>query len=94
MRYLVGYDIADDRRRDRVATTLLDFGKRLEESLFLVYAEPARHEELLARLRKLVDGAPLDRIHVVPICNACWSKVVVFGEGQAIGGIPGPLVSG
>ena len=82
MRYLVGYDIADDRRRDRVATTLLDFGKRLEESLFLVYAEPARYEELLARLGKLASGAPLDRIHVVPICNACWSKAVVFGEGQ------------
>ena len=82
MRYLIGYDIADDRRRDRVATTLLDFGQRLEESLFLVYAETARYEELLARLATLAAGAPLDRIHVVPICHACWGKAVIFGDGQ------------
>lgn len=82
MRYLIGYDITDDRRRDRLATTLLDFGQRLEESLFLVYAEPARYEELLARLRKLAEGAPLDRIHVVPVCNACWGKAVIFGDGR------------
>ena len=81
MRYLVGYDIADDRRRDRLATALLDFGQRLEESLFLVYADDSRHQELMKRLTGLA-GDPLDRVHVIPVCNACWTKAVTFGSGQ------------
>ena len=82
MRYLVGYDISDDKRRDRVATTLLDFGQRLEESLFLVYAESARYKELMDRLARLAGDAPLDRIHVIPVCDSCWRKSVTFGVGQ------------
>ena len=82
MRYLVGYDITDDRRRDRIATGLLDFGSRLEESLFLVYADDARYEELLTRLKGLAGDEPLDRIHVIPLCNACWGKAVTFGQGE------------
>ena len=74
MRYLVGYDISDDKRRDRVATALLDFGQRLEESLFLVYAESARYKELMDRLSNLAGDGPLDRIHVIPVCDACWRK--------------------
>ena len=79
MRYLVGYDISDDKRRDRVATALLNFGQRLEESLFLVYAESARYKELMDRLSNLADDGPLDRIHVIPVCDACWRKSVTFG---------------
>ena len=36
MLYIVCYDIADERRRTRVAGTLLDYGRRLEESVFAV----------------------------------------------------------
>lgn len=35
MRFLVCYDIADDRRRDRMAKALLDYGARIQESVFL-----------------------------------------------------------
>jgi CRISPR-associated endonuclease Cas2 len=34
-RYLVTYDVADDKRRDRVHRTLLDFGDALQFSVFL-----------------------------------------------------------
>ena len=35
MQYVICYDIADDGRRGRVASTLLDFGTRVEESVFV-----------------------------------------------------------
>lgn len=41
-RYLIAYDIADDRRRNRVATLLKHYGKRLQYSVFLVESRPAK----------------------------------------------------
>jgi CRISPR-associated protein Cas2 len=78
MRYLVCYDIADDRRRDRVATALLDFGPRLQESVFLVDLD----EELFGRMKRRIVGEvdeEADRVHVVPVCEACFGKVWYAG---------------
>jgi CRISPR-associated protein Cas2 len=34
MFYVVSYDIPEDRKRDRVSKTLLDFGARVQYSVF------------------------------------------------------------
>ena len=78
MRYLVCYDIADDRRRDRLAGALLDFGPRLQESVFLLDLD----EELLVRLKervtKVVDES-VDLVHVFAMCGACEGKIWGLG---------------
>ena len=33
MQYVICYDIADDRRRDRIASALLDYGPRAQEKI-------------------------------------------------------------
>lgn len=45
--YVVAYDIPDDRRRARIAKTLEGYGDRLQYSVFVVVARPAK----LVRLR-------------------------------------------
>lgn len=35
-RYLIAYDIPDDRRRTRIAKTLSSYGERMQFSVFLV----------------------------------------------------------
>lgn len=45
--YVVAYDIPDDTRRSRIAKTLEGYGDRLQYSVFVVLARPAK----LVRLR-------------------------------------------
>ena len=35
MQYVISYDLADDGRRNRLASALLDFGARVQESVFV-----------------------------------------------------------
>jgi len=78
MRYLVAYDITDDRTRDRLAKILLDFGKRLQESLFLCEIDPDQKAKLLERAKKVVNPIE-DKLHLIPICNQCWENVEAIG---------------
>lgn len=55
-RYLIAYDVCDDRRRSRVATILQSYGSRLQYSLFQVDISPARLERLAAQLEKEISS--------------------------------------
>jgi CRISPR-associated protein Cas2 len=78
MRYFVSYDIADDRRRARLAKELLNYGPRLQESLFLADTSEARFADLQKDVDAIVDPV-LDSVLIVPLCDACWKKVEVKG---------------
>lgn len=41
-RYLVAYDIVDDRRRTKIAKVLESYGDRIQYSVFVVDIKPAR----------------------------------------------------
>ncbi len=60
-RMLVAYDIADDRRRDRVAVALQEHGERVQYSVFFVDGRPATFVRLYAQLSGLID-ASTDRV--------------------------------
>lgn len=52
---LVAYDVVCDRRRERLATLLSGHGDRIQYSVFLVEAKPARLLRLRARITAEVD---------------------------------------
>ena len=80
MRFVICYDITDDRRRARVSTALLDYGARLQESVFVATLDDVLLTRLVQRLRKLID--PLaDKVHLFPQCGTCAAKVLQLGEG-------------
>lgn len=49
-RYLIAYDIPDDKRRSRLAKKLLTYGDRIQYSVFVADCRPAR----LIRLRSAI----------------------------------------
>ena len=81
MEYVICYDIADDRLRDRVARALLDYGQRVQESVFVAHLDDELHGRMLARVEKLVEKSE-DRIHVFALCNACEGKALSIGTGE------------
>lgn len=82
MLYLVAYDIADDTRRSRAAHALLDFGVRVQESVFeCLIEDDARVKTLLERLRTVI-AADEDSVRIVPVCASCTAKQVIIGRGE------------
>jgi CRISPR-associated protein Cas2 len=54
-RFLVTYDVAHDRRRDRVHRTLLDFGDWVQFSVFLCELEERERVRLRGRLDAVIN---------------------------------------
>lgn len=83
MQYVVCYDIADDRRRNRMATALLDFGERVQESVFVAHLDDDLAERMKERLTRIVD-ADWDRVHVFEMCAGCAKRVWVLGTAEVV----------
>lgn len=81
MQYVVCYDISDDRRRSRVATLLLDFGARVQESVFLAHLDDDLLERMRNRLTEVVDP-DWDKLHVFELCGNCEKKCWALGQGE------------
>ncbi len=79
MLYLITYDIADDRRREDVATLLSGYGPRVQLSVFECELR-TRHEAagLRAALRDLIDPIE-DQVRVYPLDDHAARAVVVIG---------------
>jgi CRISPR-associated protein Cas2 len=83
MQYVVCYDIADDRRRDRIASALLDYGPRAQESVFVANLDDELATKLVARLKKLVDEH-FDRVHIFELCQTCVGKTRTMGTAEVV----------
>lgn len=78
-RYLVCYDIPDDRRRTRVAKWLDGFGDRLQFSVFECWLREADRSKLLEGIKEriLVDE---DRISFYVLCKTCREAALHLGK--------------
>jgi len=82
MQYVVCYDIADDARRSRISAVLLDFGVRVQESVFVAHLDDALAARLRDRLLRVVDNER-DRLHMFQLCAACEKKGWAVGDEPA-----------
>jgi len=81
MFYVVSYDIPDDKRRGSVAKTLLDFGARVQYSVFECIMDDSAHQEMMNRLFKIVVEEE-DKIRVYALCAKCEGGIAVLGSGE------------
>lgn len=87
-RFLVAYDITDDRRRARIAKLLERYGDRVQYSVFLVECVPARLLRLKAALEKTFERqedsiliCDLGRLGSIPPWSAHY-----LGHGRSVTG--------
>ena len=83
MQYVICYDIADDGRRSRLASALLDFGARVQESVFVANLDDELAGKMKERVTKLIDEQ-WDRVHIFELCQACAGRTRVLGYGELI----------
>lgn len=79
MKYIVVYDISDDKRRNAVADFLKGKGQRLQESVFECSFCQQEADGAAKYLGKLL-GDNEGNIRMYPVCGECLSKAVGIGE--------------
>ena len=81
MFYVVSYDIPDDKRRLRAAKVLLEFGIRVQYSVFECLLQEDQRQDLADRLASVIELTD-DRIRIYPLCANCKQEVALLGEGK------------
>jgi CRISPR-associated protein Cas2 len=92
-RYIVAYDVASDIRRTRVAKKLESYGDRVQHSVFLIDAKPAKVLRLKAATTSYVDLATDSLLvcDVGPLADGGMRRIQFIGSPRTVTG-QGPLV--
>ncbi len=77
---IVAYDIADDRRRVKIATILEDYGVRVQYSVFECDITDKQFGLLQKRLVRYIKEG--DSLRIYRICTVCKERIRFFGEGK------------
>jgi CRISPR-associated protein Cas2 len=78
---IVTYDIADDRRRTRVASEMENFGERVQHSVFECHLAAADVEKLQRRMKSLIVWNE-DRVRYYRLCKKNQEGIVIDGPGE------------
>ena len=80
MNMIVAYDIADPKRLTRVAKIVIDYGVRVQKSIFEVAVDGRIFAEMKARIEKVIVPDE-DGVKYFPLCEKCAGTVEIVGQG-------------
>ena len=78
--YVVSYDIASDRLRNKIAKTLEGYGNRMQYSVFECRIEEKRFKQLYHKLMTLMEGCEEGNVRIYYICGNCREKIHTIGQ--------------
>jgi len=78
---VISYDIADDKRRNKVAKTLENYGTRVQYSVFECIMEKDTLLKLREELKKIIDETQ-DSIRFYFLCETCLKRIDITGTGE------------
>ena len=74
------YDISNDRVRGRVAKICKGYGLyRVQKSAFLGDLNKSESESIALEFEELIEE--MDSVFVFPMCDDCFKKIRLIGEG-------------
>lgn len=72
---VIAYDIADNRRRNRIVKAIEPFGRRVNYSVYECLFTPSQFDKIRLRLGRItVKGE--DSVAIYPICVNCYARTV------------------
>ncbi len=78
---VMAYDCSDDKRRLKVAKIMLDYGYRVQYSVFEADIDENLLKEIIDRLQKVINTDE-DSIRIYHICRRCLDQTQLFGEAE------------
>ena len=76
--YIIAYDISDDSNRTRLSNLLLDFGERVQKSVFEADLDAEDVKEILNRAANYLASG--DSFRLYPQCKTCAGRVQSLGR--------------
>jgi len=73
--YVIAYDIADDKRRNKVVKVLEKVGNRVNFSVFECLLTDIQYNKVYAQLEKLAVKRE-DYINIYHLCTECFARTV------------------
>ena len=80
---LIAYDIASNRRRNRLVKLLSDHGQRVNLSVFECSLKRSDYARLRGEIARVINPR-LDSVLFYELCLNCRRRVVKFGRGSVI----------
>jgi len=82
-RFVICYDVADNKRRYKVAACLDGYGDRVQGSVFELRVERALLDRCLAQVSGLINAAE-DSVVAYRLCAACEKERIYLGVGEQV----------
>ncbi|MBF0155433.1 MAG: CRISPR-associated endonuclease Cas2 [Magnetococcales bacterium] len=79
MRYVVCYDVSDNKRRRRLSICLDGYGDRVQESVFEVVLTGELQARMAEEVKERIRGTD-DAVQIYPLCANCAAKVQRLGN--------------
>jgi len=76
---VIAYDIRDDKRRAKLAKTLLDAGARVQCSVFECHLSPRQFEALRGRVTQCVINEE-DSVRFYKLCDRYVERIEILGR--------------
>ncbi len=80
--YLITYDISLDKIRNKVSKILLDYGSRVQYSVFESDMNEQEMKKVLKKIKELIDPAT-DNVKFYDLCTACEKKTLSIGVDKS-----------
>ena len=78
--YVISYDISSNRMRNKIATELKNYGKRVQYSVFECRLSEEKYYELYGKLLQFCLDEPEDSIRIYYLCDSCRKKIRIIGN--------------
>jgi CRISPR-associated protein Cas2 len=83
MKYVIAFDISDDKVRYRAVKVLLEHCYRVQKSVFEGFLSRSALAECMSRLEKLIDPQS-DSIRCYQLCSGCADNSAFAGNGPRV----------
>lgn len=78
---VVCYDCSDDKRRLKLAKILLDYGYRVQYSVFEADLSSKLLDEMISRIESVIDFKQ-DSVRIYHICSGCLKQTELRGNAE------------
>ena len=83
MKYVIAFDISNDRRRKAVGKACAAVGFRVQRSVYECFLQDSGYRALSSRIAGLIDKEK-DTVRVYPLDKNCDQGMEILGRGKRI----------
>ncbi|TYQ15712.1 UNVERIFIED_CONTAM: CRISPR-associated protein Cas2 [Acetivibrio alkalicellulosi] len=80
--YIFSYDIKLDKKRNKIANVMKDYGVRVQYSVFECLIDKKEYDTLITKIKEIFNSYPedTDSLRIYKLCGQCKEKIHSIGS--------------